>query len=120
MAQEAADTRHALSFGMAASAVMCDPNHTHEARVLYAILACYVRGFDRVSHRTVPNQHRLAAMLGTDRDGFQAALTELEDAGHVTATWQSNRRGRVSVVYQLHDSDALFAAHHASSEEGDR
>lgn len=109
MAQQAAEPRNALSFGMAASSVMCDPNHTQTARVLYAILACYTRGFDRLAANTVPNRHRLAAMLGTDSDGLDAALAELEAAGLVTATWRANRRGRVSVVYQLHDADVLFA-----------
>ncbi|WP_055693029.1 hypothetical protein [Streptomyces prasinopilosus] len=108
MAQKAADTRNALAFGMVAPSVMCDPNHTPLARVLYAILASYARGPERIAARLVPNRHRLAAMLGTDSDGLDAALAELETAGIVTATWRSDRRGRVSVMYQLHDAALLF------------
>lgn len=108
MAQQAADTRNALAFGMVAPSVMCDPNHTPTARVLYAVLASYARGPERIAARNVPNRHRLAAMLGTDSDGLDAALAELEEAGVVTATWRSDRRGRVSVTYQLHDAALIF------------
>lgn len=104
-----AKPKNALAFGMVAPSVMCDPTHTPTARVLYAILACYTRGFDRVAVNTVPNRHCLATMLGTDSNGLDAALAELEAAGLVTATWRANRRGRVSVAYQLHDADVLFS-----------
>jgi predicted ArsR family transcriptional regulator len=95
---------------MVASAWMCDPNHTTNARVLYAILAAYTRGMDRQAIHCVPNRHRLAAMLGVDADAFTAALAELEAAGMVTATWRADRRGRVTTVYQLHDAALLFGA----------
>lgn len=108
MAQKATAPRNALAFGMTASTLMCDPNHTQTARVLYAILACYARGPQRVTVHTVPNRHRLAAMLGTDTDGLDAALAELENAGIVTVTWRANASGRVSVMYQLHDAALLF------------
>ena len=111
MAQKAADTRNALAFGMVAPSVMCDPDHTPTARTLYAILASYARGTERIAVRNVPNRHRLAAMLGTDGDGLDAALAELEDAGIVTATWRSDRRVRLSVLYQLHDATLIFGPH---------
>jgi DNA-binding GntR family transcriptional regulator len=93
---------------MVASAFMCDPNHTPNARVLYSILAAYSRGPERQAIHCVPNRHRLAAMLGASRDDFEAALAELEQAGRVTVTWKADRRGRIISAYQLHDIAEIF------------